>query len=97
MAQAFDSDKISNFDTVFSWGLAATKHAYHLFHTDAFGLSTMVEVAHGCKWWIVLRPKNVKDFGSLSNNTSFLSSFKTTSRLNDYVAEAVLLEPGYKM
>ena len=80
------------------WGLAATTGAFHAGHVDCEGLGTDIECVAGLKWWVVARPKklkNAKEFASIDELFEYTSSDGDSGA--EYVLEAVLLKPGTRL
>jgi hypothetical protein len=76
------------------WGLAVTRGAQHMWHTDADGVCTSIEVKAGSKWWVVARQQGEnKDFVDLVHKENW--HFEPTSANEDlWETEAILLLPG---
>lgn len=76
------------------WGLAATKHAFHLIHIDTGGFCTKIAPQAGDKYWVLARPKDGKS-GMFSRTDLYVgSSFELDDvNLDLWDMEAVLLTP----
>jgi hypothetical protein len=83
----------------FIWALASMANATSWNHIDAAGVTTVVDVASGAKWWVVAdcpsAPSAAGSKGDLSSIHSLGDSWESVSSGHrDFRHEAVLLEPG---
>jgi hypothetical protein len=63
-----------------------------MWHGDANGVGTVIQVWTGWKWWILAREKHTSDFASIS---LYLDSFNVDeTNDNKWDLEAILLGPG---
>lgn len=75
-----------------SWGLFGTKHAMHLVHIDAMGLSTHIQPQTGVKYWVFGVPQEVNDFALVdAYGDGFAQDFSNSFGWKIY---GVLLHPG---
>lgn len=76
------------------WGLAATRHAFHMFHIDTDGFGTTLQPQTGEKYWVLARAK-ANEIGTFSRTNLYVgSSFEIDeANLNLWDLEAVLLTP----
>jgi hypothetical protein len=76
------------------WGLAATTSAQHVWHMDADGVCTSIEVKAGSKWWVVAKQKaENKDFVDLAHEENWhFEPYSSNECLSE--AEGILLLPG---
>jgi hypothetical protein len=81
------------------WGLAATRGAQHLWHTDAEGVATTIEVKTGSKWWFVARPKEGTNniLNLVDVDVKNWTYDPAASNANLWDSEAILLLPGMKL
>lgn len=76
------------------WGLAATRHAFHMFHIDTDGFGTHLQPQTGAKYWVMARPK-ANEIGTFSRTNLYVGSNFEIDEVNSdlWDLEAVLLTP----
>jgi hypothetical protein len=79
------------------WGLASTGGSRHWVHLDSDGLATFVDVIHGKKWWILLRPHLEGEPDPSAHVDLYLNDFDPAVAVKTWEAEAVLLTPGTRL
>jgi hypothetical protein len=82
------------------WATAGTKHAFSWFHLDDHGMSTVVHVETGSKYWVVARPKRGREEKAYKNFGAahpFESWEPESSGSEFWDHEGVVLEAGDKL
>ncbi|KAH6899606.1 hypothetical protein BKA70DRAFT_1437414 [Coprinopsis sp. MPI-PUGE-AT-0042] len=84
------------------WSLVAFNGALHYLHIDSDGFGTWLEVKHGLKLWVIVRPKDGSASGPVPSFTEidgFLKFFGQGDLPNSdrWDVEAVVLKPGSRL